>query len=97
MSDIGLGTWVKCVEDDWRAAPGCCGEGPSIGSVWQVNWIEQQPWRWSETRTFIGLDEWPSQEECFLADFFIPIGGDAEIERLRASITAPAKAKELVE
>jgi hypothetical protein len=92
MSDIGIRTWVKCIKDAWVPSP-CCrsAEGPSLGSVWQVCWIREKRLFGGARKTFIGLAGWPEPDACFALECFIPLTGDAEIERLRASISAPAK------
>ena len=87
MTAIGPGMRVVCIKEDWKPSVYASSTwGPKIGSKWTVNWMSTRG-----EFVAIGFAEWHNQEECFAADHFRPLDGDAEIERLRAIVANPVR------
>jgi hypothetical protein len=88
MTAIGPGTRVKCVKrGHWvnhDTQVHYC--GPTYGSVWTVTRIRE-----GTGVIFACLAEWHNPGDGFNVEYFRPLDGDAEIERLRALIADKQK------
>ena len=90
MTAIGPGSRVKCICADWT--PGStCTPLPTVGSIWTVAHIYRAgslllgfPLA-KDFLAFVGREK-----HLFVADYFVPLDGDAEMEKLRKIAKDPA-------
>jgi hypothetical protein len=89
MTSLGPRAKVKCIMPDGypyvsqrSGEPRC---GPSYGSLWTVLGIDE----WCG-EIYVQLAEWGNADH-FKARYFIPLDGNAEIEKLRALAALAAR------